>query len=481
MKSSEEETSTEEVDLSMDTGPETCSEASDEEMSEEETPYTKVQNGRKRKGGKKDKQDTAPSKQARAIVTAKKQSQAHKNEDQEQTGTEYNPTVLVINAPAQSWTGEIAVLVALSTDRPDLRILTRRGLTRTLIKAMTQDTLDTLLNLNQLQGKPVTFSILETARSTTGIVQRVPAEITTALLRATNPKVRTAERMTVWDPETKTTVETMSVKIVYEGTLPSSIPIGFLGTFSVRPYTPDPIRCYKCQRYGHMSRMCHQRHSTCGICSGRHQTSVCVQRRKAETVVTKCFNCKGNHVTASKACPVRRAKAQALQKASQPKQAPKQTPQPVVKDFTPTMEDFPAAELAANRKSTPVKKVLTTKTSAIQAPATTAPVKQVSSTPVPDTSNTNAATTQQTSYATKLKKPTDAPPQAHQTVERTEAPTTVEPEQPTEEYQVIIGMLVNQLQVLQPLIGSTHKGTRDITRHMIESIQGLLGKLMSMV
>ena len=246
--------------------------------------------------------------QARCSSTEATQGYCHSQEanpgNQEQTGTEYTPTVLVINAPAQSWTGEIAVLVALSTDHPDLRILTRRGLTRTLIKAMTQDTLDTLLNLNQLQGKPVTFSTLETARSTTGIVQRVPAEITTALLRATNPKVRTAERMTVWDPEAKTTVETMSVKIVYEGTLPSSIPIGFLETFSVRPYTPDPIRCYKCQRYGHMSRMCHQRHSTCGICSGMHQTSVCVTRRKEETVVAKCFNCKGNHVTASKACPV---------------------------------------------------------------------------------------------------------------------------------------------------------------------------------
>ena len=147
----------------------------------------------------------------------------------------------------------------------------------------------------------------------------------------------------------------------------------------------------------------------------------------------------------------------------------------MVKDFTPTMEDFPAAELAVNRKSEPARKVPVNK-----APATTAPVNPVSSTPVPGTSNTNAATTQRTSYATQLKKSTDARPQAHQTVERTEASATVEPEQPTG-YQVIIGMLVNQLQVLQPLIGSTHKGTWDITRHMIESIQGLLGKLMSRV
>ena len=224
--------------------------------------------------------------------------------------------------------------------------------------------------------------------------------------------------------------------------------------------------------------MCHQQHSTFGIFSGRHQTSVCATRRKEETVVAKCYNCKGNHVTASKACSVRRGRAHALQKTS----LPNKVPQPVAKDFTPTMEDFPAANLAGNRKSAPVRKVPAnnvpaTQASAIHAPVTPAPVNPVSSTQVPGTSNTPTATTQQTSYATKLKTSTDARLQASKTVER---PETVAPEQHTEGYQVVIGMLVSQLQVLQPLFGSTNQGTMEITRCMIESIQGLLGKLMSM-
>ena len=194
MASEDENSSAEEVDLLFNSGQETCSSTSETETTEEGGPFTEVDNGRKRKSGTKAKKEAAPAKVARPISTAKKQeTQTDKKGDQEMASTEFTPTVLVINADVQYWTGEVAVLIALSKEHPALRILTRRGLTRTLIKAMTQETLDTMVKLTSLQGKTVGFSSLETMHSTTGIVQRAPTEVTTALLRATNP--RTFDRM----------------------------------------------------------------------------------------------------------------------------------------------------------------------------------------------------------------------------------------------------------------------------------------------
>ena len=191
----------------------------------------------------------------------------------------FSPKVLVINAP--QWKGEFPVMIALSTEYPALKILTKRGLTRTLIRAKDQASQDSLLNITSLQQKPVSFTPLPDTKATRyGIVQRVPLAVPTALLRAITPLVLEADRMSVWNSTAKAAQPTMSIKIKYEGSLPASLEIGHLGSFSVRPFTPDPIRCYRCQRFGHTTRTCHQETSTCGICSGAHRTTVCQQNAK---------------------------------------------------------------------------------------------------------------------------------------------------------------------------------------------------------
>ena len=66
----------------------------------------------------------------------------------------------------------------------------------------------------------------------------------------------------------------------------------------VEEYIPNPMRCFKCQKYGHTMNKCNSQ-ALCGRCGTReqdHSTREC--RGKPQ-----CVNCKGEHPAFSKKCP----------------------------------------------------------------------------------------------------------------------------------------------------------------------------------
>jgi len=64
----------------------------------------------------------------------------------------------------------------------------------------------------------------------------------------------------------------------------------------VSSYIPNPLRCFKCQKFGHGKSACRGRetYATCGQVG--HTSSDC-------TSEPKCPNCTGNHSAFSKSCP----------------------------------------------------------------------------------------------------------------------------------------------------------------------------------
>ena len=76
---------------------------------------------------------------------------------------------------------------------------------------------------------------------------------------------------------------------------PSYIQAGYL-QISVSPYIPNPLRCYKCQRYGHGKNFCRsqERCSNCGDLN--HSQTEC----KSDSF---CIICSGPHPANSKDCP----------------------------------------------------------------------------------------------------------------------------------------------------------------------------------
>ncbi|XP_041369839.1 uncharacterized protein LOC121383807 [Gigantopelta aegis] len=78
-------------------------------------------------------------------------------------------------------------------------------------------------------------------------------------------------------------------------TLPQSVKAGYLN-IPVEPFIPNPLRCFKCQRFGHGQNTCRGK-LTCARCGlFDHDSKTC----KNDTL---CLNCKGNHCAYSRECP----------------------------------------------------------------------------------------------------------------------------------------------------------------------------------
>ncbi|XP_055938053.1 uncharacterized protein LOC129968224 [Argiope bruennichi] len=77
--------------------------------------------------------------------------------------------------------------------------------------------------------------------------------------------------------------------------IPEYIKAGYM-KLAVRPYIPNPLRCFKCQRFGHSKASC-RGSLTCARCAETgHENSDC-------NAPEKCFNCKGSHTSFSRSCP----------------------------------------------------------------------------------------------------------------------------------------------------------------------------------
>lgn len=132
-----------------------------------------------------------------------------------------------------------------------------------------------------------------------GIVMGYPLRMPTALLLR-HPQVEEANRC-----QTSQRDETRQVLVSVRGPLPPHIDLGNWGLFYLRLYTPEPLRCYRCQRYGHHKDNC-SRAVTCGICSGGHWTERCLSLYKEKKVVRhRCANCGAAHHAWNPTCPVR--------------------------------------------------------------------------------------------------------------------------------------------------------------------------------
>ncbi|GFU07089.1 uncharacterized protein TNCV_3607831 [Trichonephila clavipes] len=77
--------------------------------------------------------------------------------------------------------------------------------------------------------------------------------------------------------------------------LPQSVKAAYLYC-PVRPYIPNPLRCFQCQRFGHSKTVCRGQ-PTCSRCAKvGHDSADCKAKER-------CVNCKGDHSSLSRSCP----------------------------------------------------------------------------------------------------------------------------------------------------------------------------------
>ena len=156
---------------------------------------------------------------------------------------------------------------------------------------------------------------------------------------------------------TKTKEPLRKLVAAFRGPVPARIDLGIWGSFPTATYTPEPLRCFRCQKFGHHQARCLSPNPVCGVCSGHHRTEECIAKLKAKEVLTpKCPNCSKKHHAWSPFCRartdrVREEKAKQAPSAPAPAPGKAVTPKAVPKK---TLAAFPP--LSQPKPSTPAKK-----------------------------------------------------------------------------------------------------------------------------
>ena len=75
--------------------------------------------------------------------------------------------------------------------------------------------------------------------------------------------------------------------------LPQMIKVGYMN-IRVNPYIPNPLRCYRCQDYGHGANKC-TRPERCSRCGQNHANQNCNEE-------PSCVHCQQNHETSDRTC-----------------------------------------------------------------------------------------------------------------------------------------------------------------------------------
>jgi len=89
-------------------------------------------------------------------------------------------------------------------------------------------------------------------------------------------------------------IETKQVILHFKDELPGYVYFGYR-RFRVSLYIPEPQRCYKCQRFGHIAKNCNSV-EICPVCSRKHSYVECpVKENYREQKKAVCANCRGNH------------------------------------------------------------------------------------------------------------------------------------------------------------------------------------------
>ena len=134
------------------------------------------------------------------------------------------------------------------------------------------------------------------ARKTTsrGVIYNVPLDISEEEILEASGAIKVT-RIKKWDGTRK--INTGTIFLDFEGeTTPKQVKYEWL-LFRVKPWINEPVRCYNCQKYGHMATKCTSK-PVCSKCAGEHDSRNCTNDGP-----TKCTNCKDSHPASSKNCP----------------------------------------------------------------------------------------------------------------------------------------------------------------------------------
>ena len=158
-----------------------------------------------------------------------------------------------------------------------------------LIKVVSATQVKDLLKLRMIHDNNVKVSVPRNLNTCRGVIScrdlkfMTEAEIVECMQDQDVVAAKIITRL-----EENVRVRTNSVILSFaKAKVPEKINVGY-ERIEVRPYVPNPMRCFKCQKFGHGSMRCKSSKTICGRCTGEHDSKDC-------KLTPKCVNCSGNH------------------------------------------------------------------------------------------------------------------------------------------------------------------------------------------
>lgn len=218
-----------------------------------------------------------------------------------------------------------------------------------LVKCPTKHDCDLLLSTTNLLGKEVSASLHKALNTSRGVISMdelvsVPEEEILeglkgeGVIEVRKIKIRKNNEYTI----TRNVVLTFNQPV-----LPEQIHVGYL-VARVRPYIPNPLRCFRCNRFGHAAGTC-RGSPCCARCGNKeHETTECKGP-------DHCVNCSGAHPAYSRSCPKWKVEKEILtvkvtEKLSYPEARRRVSPF-ILHNKTDTFSEVVRAGVAPQRKS----------------------------------------------------------------------------------------------------------------------------------
>ena len=102
-----------------------------------------------------------------------------------------------------------------------------------------------------------------------------------------------------------TKIPTSVVILNFKGQIPVKVKVGYL-SFKIKPFIREPLRCYKCNAYGHIAINC-KNNLKCPKCLGEHTIKECLNKEAEK----RCATCDStSHYTGQAVCPQRQIQKQ---------------------------------------------------------------------------------------------------------------------------------------------------------------------------
>ena len=163
-----------------------------------------------------------------------------------------------------------------------------------VIHCKTEAQLQKALLVNTLCDIRVHGQVPKSLCESRGVIYNIDFDVSMdeIMIELKDQKVKSAKRLFRGKEKetTKSVMLTFSTPI-----LPERVSM-YYQSFRVRQFIPPALRCFKCQRFGHVAAKCKSKSMVCARCSGEHSIDNC-------TAEFKCNNCGGDHSAAYKGCP----------------------------------------------------------------------------------------------------------------------------------------------------------------------------------